>query len=289
MSHCASPPEAEGITNVEEGTEKAAGAAPVIARSDSGNGGQPQQEDRSSRKGIVASFACFLLYFLLLFVLMGLTNGWEYAQNYIVGFVLLFAGFLVLSHLSIDSRLSREGATTQGTVTNRKEEAYRCRRRNAHYIQYTYCVDGVEYENKEAWFQFHDPQLNGDVVDVKYLPGSPEISLPMTLTILCGNRSSVCVRQKDISPSAGSLKTPADQCCTWNVFVFSVPIIAFAVAANLVLNKSLHIQGELLVSFLAHLVAVSASGLLYYCWMRRCERKQRFSALSEPPGNGEVA
>lgn len=253
--------------------------------------GSARREAGSGRTvAMTSEVACVALYLVVLFIFLGIRNGYAFALNYVVGFVLLFAGVAALLRLSLDSRLGREGLTTTGTITGRKKRRQWCLRSDKFYVQYTYRVDGVEYRNPEgAWFLFHDPRLDdGDsdengTVEVKYLPGHPEISLPMMVTAPSGNRRpNASVSQKSVSPSAGSLKKIGlDFGCLLNDVVFLLPYALFSVTATTVLKKFLHVQGELLASLFVHIMAVSAACLFYYCWMRRCERKQRFVALPE--------
>uniref|UniRef100_A0A7R9VBS3 Uncharacterized protein n=1 Tax=Pseudictyota dubia TaxID=2749911 RepID=A0A7R9VBS3_9STRA len=293
MSHFKS--QEEGLPD-EEGT-----VATVAVEVDGDDGTSPQEgsRKRETRSGSVAAVVCWaVLYLGSLFVVMGLVNGWADARNFIVGFALLCAGVTLLQHLSLDSRLDREGLTTTGTITGRKEERNKCLRSNKFYIQYTYHVGGVEYTNPGgAWFPFHNPQLdNSDSDDdafvyVMYLPGHPEISLPVTLTTPRRVRNRIGgVREKCVSPSAGSLKTIGSNFgFNFNAIVLLALLVSFSVTTVLVLKKSLHVQGQLLLNFLVHIIAVPATCLVYYSWMIRCERKQRFVALPEPSGSEKAA
>lgn len=106
----------------------------------------------------ILQMTVFAFIVVMVFLLLGIVNGWKYAPNYIIGFCMFLVGWLVLSHLSADSQIKWKGVTTQDTITNRKEETNRCCQGKLFYVQYTYSVvDGMAYENtNDAWFQFHN-------------------------------------------------------------------------------------------------------------------------------------
>ena len=246
-----------------------------------------QRADDRSWKSMAfsASAACTYTALLLayMFVFMGLFAGWDEAKRSVLNLSMYTVTWLVLSQVSMDRRLMRNGIKTQATITNRKEqETTMCciRSKNAatkeRYIQYTYCIDGVTYENDGVWFQFSEPKVwdqfseddpehaTRNNVDIKYMPGRPEISLPT-------NRKGIIVL------SAGSLNGMS--LCSWSFLVYLVLVVSCDTAALLAIEKLDNSTNELLRSFLAHLVGLPISGLLYYyCWMRRCERSQHFKA-----------
>lgn len=264
---------------------------------------QQQEEvittDQSKRikgnNGCLVPFILMMISFLLpFFVLIGLMNGWNDALRSTIGLTMIMAGWIVMTTMSLDARLTKDGVVVQGTITDRKEEdapqwcGCCCQKR--YYIQYMYELNGMTYTNMTAWYKYVevDDEERQQNIEIVHLPNHLEWSLPKTPGVRHHRGNAFCDQGYGIvCPSAGSLNKNAS---FLNYIIFFFCMVGFDVAALFAFRPLL--VNDVWHTFVAHLVGVPCAYVLYYYgWMKRLEQKQQFVASEtvSSMNHGDVA
>lgn len=238
---------------------------------------------RQGKRGVL--ILVLFVQVIYFFLIIGFFNGWMEGLKSVIGMSIIMTGFFVLIIVSLDHKLTNDGVLTQGTITDQKEQTSRLclsRRYNRH-IRYSYMVDGTTYTNTEAWYDYiygsaatEDlyPTSIGDQVEIAYLPDHPECSLPYAPNVACSRASGTCTMSKHVARSAGALANP------FSFIVFALPLLVFYFAFTI--GFGFLIDNDMLQTFLANLIGVPLSCILYYFgWMKPRERRQKFSAAKD--------